>query len=100
MTSLPAVLLDLSSTLHKSAPSVVPTPAGVLRLLASATGGLDSPFTAMSNALTIPPIHVEHVADAIVRALDVSATDLRGVIGVQEMRDLIGWSTKGQTVNA
>jgi hypothetical protein len=93
-TSLPAALLDLSTSLHHNAPRVVPTPAGALRMLASATGGLSSPFTAMSNALTTPPIHVDHVADAVVRALDVRATNVRGVVDVRDMRELIGWSAK------
>jgi hypothetical protein len=100
MTSLPAALFDFSATLHNRAPNFLPTPAGALRLLASGTGGLSSPFTAMSNVLTIPPIHLEHVAEAVVRALDVNAADVRGVYGVREMRELIGWSEKGQALGA
>jgi hypothetical protein len=93
MTSLPAAALDLSVYVHKNAPSFLPTPAGALRLLASATGGLSSPFTSMSNALTIPPIHVDQVAEAVARAVDANATEVRGVVGVEDMRRLIGWAT-------
>ena len=46
----------------------------------------------MANALTIPPIHVDHVAEAICVALDSSVKPVRGVIGVREMREMIGWS--------
>jgi len=49
----------------------------------------------MANALTIPPIHVEHVAEAICVALD-PIKEVRGVVGVRRMRELIGWSEKGE----
>jgi len=53
-----------------------------------------SPFESMANALETPPIHVDHVADAIMIALD-SRKSVRGVVGVQRMRELIGWSQSG-----
>lgn len=49
-----------------------------------------SPLESMANALTIPPIHVDHVANAICVALD-SASEVRGVVGVRQMRKLLGW---------
>lgn len=45
----------------------------------------------MADALVIPPIHVDHVADAICAALD-SRNGVRGVVNVRRMRELIGWS--------
>lgn len=51
-----------------------------------------SSFESMANALETPPIHVDHVADAIMIALD-SRKSVRGVVGVQRMRELIGWSS-------
>jgi len=53
-----------------------------------------SSFESMANALETPPIHVDHVADAIMIALD-SGKSVRGVVGVQRMRELIGWSQNG-----
>jgi len=50
-----------------------------------------SSFESMANALETPPIHVDHVADGIMIALD-SQKSVRGVVGVQRMRELIGWS--------
>lgn len=50
----------------------------------------------MANALTLPPIHVEHVAEAICVALD-PARNVRGPVGVRAMRELIGWSEKGES---
>ena len=49
-----------------------------------------SPLDSIANALTLPPIHVDHVAAAIVATLD-STSDIRGVVGVHRMRELIGW---------
>lgn len=53
-----------------------------------------SPLESVANALEIPPIHVDHVADAIMVALD-SQSGVRGAVGVRRMRELIGWSQSG-----
>jgi hypothetical protein len=96
LTSLPAAALDLSAALHAGAPALVPTPAGALRALAAATGGGGaSPLASLANALTVPPIHVEHVAEAVVAALDARRADVRGPLDVRAMRALIGWAEKG-----
>lgn len=93
-----AALLDLSASIHSNAPSSIPTPSGVLRALGSAfpQNQGSSPLESIANALTIPPIHVEHVAEAICVALDPSR-QIRGAVGVRAMRELIGWSEKGDT---
>ena len=106
LTSPVAALLDLSATLHAKAPRTLPTPSGFLRALArasssahtSAEGTLvsPSPLDAVANALTIPPIHVDHVAEAVCIAADGAREDVRGVYGVREMRELIGWTQKGE----
>ena len=43
----------------------------------------------MANMLSIPPIHVDHVAEAICAAFE--SQDVRGIVGVRRMRELIGW---------
>ena len=81
-----------------------PTPGAVLRTLGSIVPRppsareslVDSPFDSMARVLTIPPIHVDHVAEAICIAADNSRTDVRGAYGVERMRELIGWHQKGQ----
>ena len=83
--------------MHSKIPSAIPTPSGILRALAarssrSETGTLTSPLESVANALVIPPIHVDHVAEAICIALDSSKSPLRGVVGVRQMRELVGWS--------
>ncbi|KAI6150431.1 hypothetical protein BKA82DRAFT_993276 [Pisolithus tinctorius] len=116
-----AALIDLSASLHARIPTGVPTPSSVLRMLGSKfsstssssreahehtrpgtspssssttfpNSGLATTLNSMANALTIPPIHVDHVAEAICVALDPQRTDVKGVVGVKEMRELIGWS--------
>ncbi|KAI0636938.1 NAD-P-binding protein [Trametes polyzona] len=102
-----AALLDLSATIHAKAPEGFPTPSAVLRTL----GGLlprparpdltpDSPLHALARSLTIPPIHVDHVAEAVCIAADNARSDVRGAYGVAEMRELIGWYQKGQKTDA
>jgi len=93
LTSPLAALLDLSATIHSNIPQNIPTPSGLLRVLGSSIPSSSIPpvLDSMANALTIPPIHVEHVAEAIIVAL---TSDVRGVVDVRRMRKLIGWKEK------
>lgn len=100
LTSPLAALIDLSATIQASIPKGLPTPSSLLRAVGNAFPSshgspLSSPLHSIANALSIPPIHVEHVAEAICVALDPTR-DVRGVVSVREMRELIGWSEKGQ----
>lgn len=109
MTTPIATLLDLSSVVHKKIPQGIPTPSSMLRALAYATSAPEtnqsqsidlepSPFSSIANGLTIPPIHVDHVAEAICKViLDDS---VEGVVGVGKMRELIGWADKGNDVKS
>ena len=103
LTSPVAALLDLSASLHAKVPRSLPTPSGLLRALAGAVPRppspalvAPSPLDSVANALTIPPVHVDHVAEAVCIAADGAREDVRGVVDVQEMRRLIGWVHKGQ----
>lgn len=61
------------------------------------SGGVEASSSALesvANALETPPIHVDHVADAIMVALN-STSGIRGAVGVRRMRELIGWSESG-----
>ncbi|RDX56740.1 NAD(P)-binding protein [Lentinus brumalis] len=106
-----AALLDLSATIHAKAPAGFPTPSAVLRTLgsmlprgrSSLNGDQllpDTGFDAIARALTIPPIHVDHVAEAVCIAADITRPDVRGPYGVERMRELIGWHQKGQQAGA
>ncbi len=84
-----AALLEFSAQMHAKVPKAIPTPSSILRRL-----GLES----VPNALTIPPIHVDHVGEAICAALENET--VKGVVGVREMRELIGWAEMGHYVVA
>ena len=48
----------------------------------------------IANALTIPPIHVEHVAKAVVNALGDDGVE--GVVDVRRMRAMLGFKDEGE----
>lgn len=54
------------------------------------SSSLPPALDAVANALTVPPIHVDHVGEAIAAAVNIDR-DIRGVYGVREMRELMGW---------
>lgn len=45
----------------------------------------------MANLLSTPPIHLDHLGEAICLSLDPTK-GIRGVLGVRDMRELIGLS--------
>ncbi|TFK29998.1 mitochondrial protein [Coprinopsis marcescibilis] len=96
LTTPIATLLDASAAVHRKIPRSIPTPSSILRSLGSrfpkANSSLGSPLDSVANALTVPPIHVDQVAAAIVATLD-SSRNVRGVVTVHRMRELIGWRT-------
>ncbi|KAK7054809.1 hypothetical protein VNI00_003272 [Paramarasmius palmivorus] len=117
LTTPAAVLLDLSAALHAKVPPGIPKPSDVLRTLGSAfsprtttpypsstpmneqpdtsngVSDLGSPLDSIANAMTIPPIHVDHVAEAV--CVSLQSEDVKGVVGVDRMRELIGWHQMG-----
>ena len=97
MTTPIAVLMDLSNNLHERTPRTIPTPSSILRTLGSVMkprqAGDDvhtSPLESVANALSIPPIHVDSVGQAICAVLD-EESEVRGIVNVRRMRELIGW---------
>ncbi|EAU88493.2 mitochondrial protein [Coprinopsis cinerea okayama7 len=104
LTTPIATVLDVSAAVHRKLPRGFPAPSSILRSLGSvfpqSSSSLEeaSPLDSIANALTLPPIHVDQVAAAIMATLD-SSRDVRGVVGVLRMRELIGWgSDKNVTV--
>ncbi|KAJ7940579.1 mitochondrial protein [Mycena leptocephala] len=90
LTTPAATLLDLSSTLHARLPDAVRNP------LRAAVAGLPrvssetpSPLVSVANALSTPPMHVDHVGRAAVEVCVNS--EVRGVLEVRQMREAIGW---------
>jgi len=89
-TAAMAALLDLSSTMQSKIPSGLPTPSDVLRTVSQTLVGGSSALDSMARALSLPPIHVDQVAEAICVAADSERTEVQGVYGVREMKALIG----------
>lgn len=101
-----ATLLDLSSTIHKCMPAQAPTPSKILRSLASVAAGPShnsgintkesgfepSALASLANVLVIPPIHVDHVAEAVCKV--IMDDSVEGIVNVERMRELIGWSER------
>jgi hypothetical protein len=56
---------------------------------------LDGHMQAIERAATIPPIHVDHVGEAVCEAL--VRQEVSGPIGVREMRRLLGWTEGAET---
>ncbi|KAF8525684.1 hypothetical protein JB92DRAFT_3093566 [Gautieria morchelliformis] len=104
LTTPIAALASLSATLHSHAPPLLPTPSRVLHALARAQSPdprspspapshtntpLPSAIHALVTTLELSPIHVDHVAEAVCRA--IKRQDVRGPVGLRRMRELIGW---------
>jgi len=55
---------------------------------------VDNPIDSVTRAMTIPPIHVDHVGEAVCESIE--RDDVNGPVGVWEMRRMIGWVEKGR----
>jgi hypothetical protein len=88
-TAAMAAFLDLSSTVQSKFPKGVPTPSELLHGVSERLVGKSSALDSVARALSLPPIHVDQVAEAICVAADGERTEVRGKYGVREMRDLI-----------
>lgn len=51
---------------------------------------LDGHIQSIERAATIPPIHVDHVGEAVCEA--IAREEVNGPVGVGEMRRLLGWT--------
>jgi hypothetical protein len=57
---------------------------------------VDGPVNSVTRAMTIPPIHVDHVGEAVCES--IKREDVNGPVGVWEMRRMIGWVEKGRDI--
>ncbi|KAF8344220.1 uncharacterized protein EI90DRAFT_2900713 [Cantharellus anzutake] len=94
----------------------VPSPANVLRALATFSPNSTStqsfaqtpspfePLSSVARALETSPMHVDHVATAIINSIErgqaaqaqtVPTSARFEILGVKEMRDIIGWPVDG-----
>jgi len=101
LTTPAAVFFDLSATIHRKLPQGLPTPSKLLRSLgsiyeSSSSSHIGSSLDSLANALTIPPVHVDHVAAVICTTLDPT-NDIRGVVDVLRMRAILGRAEKDRS---
>lgn len=90
LSTLPAVLLDMTSRVHASLPFKLPLPASPVPTPLSPSSR-SSPLAALGAvgaSLQVPPIHVDHVAECICRS--VEDPDVRGVVDTRRMRGWVG----------
>lgn len=90
LSTLPAVLLDMTSRVHASMPFKLPLPSSPVPTQSSPSSRA-SPLAALGAvgaSLQVPPIHVDHVAECICRS--VEDPDVRGVVDTRRMRSWVG----------
>lgn len=80
LTTPLAVLLDITSSLHQKIGLPLPLPA-------SSSGALGALFAA-ANSLKVPPIHVDQVAECVVKSIENDS--VTGVVDTRQMRRWIG----------
>jgi hypothetical protein len=61
--------------------------------LDSAAPLIDDSMDSITRAMTIPPVHVDHVGEAVCESIE--RDEVNGPIGVWEMRKMLGWVEEG-----
>ncbi|BGP05825.1 hypothetical protein JCM10049v2_001640 [Rhodotorula toruloides] len=91
-STLPATLLEASAKLRalippalRLAPSPPPSPIP--------TTEIPPAYASLASLMSIPPIHVDAVGDAVCQAM--ASPDVEGVVDVQRMRDMLGFDPLG-----
>lgn len=98
LSTLPAVLLDVTSRLHANMPFKLPLPPSPVPTQASPSSR-SSPLAALGAvgaSLQVPPIHVDHVAECICRS--VEDPEVRGVVDTRRMRRWVGLDPQPATL--
>lgn len=91
-STLPATLFEATSHLHSLIPSALhlsPSPA------APSPNSTELPpaWASLAKLFQIPPIHADAVGEAVCRAIEQD--QVRGPVGVQGMRRLLGFEPVG-----
>lgn len=87
MSTLPATVLDVSSRIQ----SLLPPPLRASHIFPSSASRLPLPpaSTSLASLLTVPPIHVDTIAQAICSS--ISDDEVEGVVDVRRMRRMAGF---------
>ncbi|KAJ6572896.1 hypothetical protein B0H10DRAFT_2106251, partial [Mycena sp. CBHHK59/15] len=90
LTTPAAALLDVSSRVHARLPDALRARLrDAVEQLPRVSHETPSAIASVAHALLTPPMHVDQVGAAAVQAC--VRGDVRGVVGVRQMRALIGW---------
>lgn len=83
-----AALASLSATVHRNAPSFIPTPSRILRALSPKDSIREIPdaFQGLAATLELEPIHLDHVGIAICETIE--SKTISGAIPVEKLREL------------
>ncbi|GAA5951752.1 hypothetical protein JCM3765_003107 [Sporobolomyces pararoseus] len=91
-STLPATLFEATSHLHSLIPSSLhlstnPSP------LSSNPSDLPPSWASLARLFQIPPIHADAVGEAVCKSIELE--HVRGAVGVQEMRRMLGFEPVG-----
>lgn len=84
MSTLPATALNAAATVQ----ALLPASLQLSNIFPTSPSKLLSPAsTSLASLLTIPPIHVDTIAEAV--CMSIEDETVRGVVGVKEMRRML-----------
>lgn len=91
-STLPATILEASAKLHALVPPALhlapsPPPSAI------PTNHIPPAYASLASLMSIPPIHVDAVGEAVCRS--IASSDVEGVVDVQRMRDMLGFDPLG-----
>lgn len=89
LSTLPAVMLDISSSLANYPPfSFLPRPSSSHLASQAQSTRKPSAFASLNQSLSIPPIHVDQVAECVLRSIE--HPEVKGVVDTRDMRRWMG----------
>lgn len=87
-STFPATLLEASSTVHQYIPPALRF-APAYRSPRQPAEAVPSAFQSFASLLSVPPIHVDAVGEAVCRS--IAAPEVDGVVDVARMRQMLGF---------
>ncbi|GAA5990754.1 hypothetical protein JCM5350_007357 [Sporobolomyces pararoseus] len=92
-STLPATLFEATSHLHSLIPSSLHLSTNPSPLSATNPSDLPPSWASLARLFQIPPIHADAVGEAVCKSIELE--HVRGAVGVQEMRRMLGFEPVG-----